>query len=254
MKNLIRLCGATAAAAALCLAFYSTAVFSSGLRAPAPAASGATINVNTTSDAEGDDGLCTLREAIKSANADAASGAADGECAAGAGDDTITFSVTGPINLTSALPNLSTNITLSGPGANLLTVRRDTGGYYRVFTVPAGAAVNVSGLTVSNGLTADGARGATGANGGNAVNGGGILNAGTLNLTGVWVTGNKTGRGGRQRQLRPPRRERRERRGRLQHRSPDGDRLYVQRQPDRERRDGALRLQRLKGRGRRGVR
>ena len=38
------------------------------------------------------------------------------------GDDTITFGVTGTINLASALPDLSTNIDIQGPGANLLTV------------------------------------------------------------------------------------------------------------------------------------
>src|SRR3989442_790289 len=46
------------------------------------------------------------------------------------GDDAITFSVTGTINLTGALPALS-NIDLQGPGASSLTVRRDTGGDYR---------------------------------------------------------------------------------------------------------------------------
>ena len=45
------------------------------------------------------------------------------------GDD-ITFGegVTGTINLTGALPNLTHSISIEGPGADLLTVRRDTGG------------------------------------------------------------------------------------------------------------------------------
>src|SRR5262249_52693710 len=47
--------------------------------------------------------------------------------------DTITFGVTGTINLNSALPNLTHNISINGPGANLLTVRRDTGGLYGIF-------------------------------------------------------------------------------------------------------------------------
>src|SRR6266852_3017147 len=78
-------------------------------------------------------GLCTLRAAIDAANSTA-------------GDDTIIFAIPGKdpncfnadhctINLTSALPNLSTNIAITGPGADKLTVRRDTGGNYRIFNV-----------------------------------------------------------------------------------------------------------------------
>src|SRR5262245_25682197 len=47
--------------------------------------------------------------------------------------DTINFAVTGTINLTGALPNITRNITIAGPGADQLTVRRDTGGNYRIF-------------------------------------------------------------------------------------------------------------------------
>src|SRR5262245_42088343 len=38
--------------------------------------------------------------------------------------DTVTFDVTGTINLTRALPNLTQSISIEGPGANLLVVRR----------------------------------------------------------------------------------------------------------------------------------
>jgi CSLREA domain-containing protein len=58
----------------------------------------AQIVVNSTADTVANDGLCTLREAITSANSNAASGAAAGECAAGlAGPavDTIGFSIPG---------------------------------------------------------------------------------------------------------------------------------------------------------------
>jgi hypothetical protein len=120
----------------------------------------------------------------------AASGAASGECAAGTGDDTITFSVTGTVNLTGALPDLSTNVTIGGPGAKLLTLRRNTGGDYRIFTVASGAAVNISGLTVTNGRTPDGHGAFT-----DAGNGGGIFTAGTLKLTAMSVSDNLTGNG-----------------------------------------------------------
>jgi hypothetical protein len=47
--------------------------------------------VSTAADTVADDGHFSLREAITSANLDAASGAAAGECAAGAGADTVTL-------------------------------------------------------------------------------------------------------------------------------------------------------------------
>src|SRR5262249_47739491 len=75
-----------------------------------------------------------------------------GQANATPGDDTITFSVTGSINLAGALPSLSTNIDLQGPGADSLTVRRDTGGNYRIFTVGNVATVVLSGLTITNGI------------------------------------------------------------------------------------------------------
>src|SRR5947209_19009485 len=68
------------------------------------------------------------------------------------GQDTIAFSVTGTINLTKALPDLTKSVSINGPGVALLTVRRDTGGSYRIFTVGSAAAVAISGLTIANGI------------------------------------------------------------------------------------------------------
>jgi CSLREA domain-containing protein len=53
----------------------------------------ATITVNSTADTEANDGVCTLREAIKAANTDTASGASEGVCLAGSGTDTIIVSI-----------------------------------------------------------------------------------------------------------------------------------------------------------------
>ena len=144
----------------------------------------------------GSDGLCTLREAIGAANSNTASGGAVGECAAGSGSgsDTINFSVNGTINLTTALPDINSDMTINGPGSGLLTVRRDTGGDYRVFNITFGT-VGISGLTITNGKTADG-NSVFGCS--NAASGGGILNWGTLTLTGVNLTGNRTGAGAAQ--------------------------------------------------------
>jgi hypothetical protein len=84
--------------------------------------------------------------------------------------DHIQFGVNGTINLTGALPVLTHSISIDGPGANLLTVRRNTGGSYRIFSVASGTTVSISGLTVADGA--------------------GILNSGTLTLNNSTVSGN----------------------------------------------------------------
>jgi hypothetical protein len=110
-------------------------------------------------------------------------------CLATATDgDTITFSVTGTINLTSALPNIAHNITIQGPGASQLTVQRSSGGDYSVFKVTSPAFnffgatnVTISGLTIANG---------------HAANGGGVYNTGNLVLDSDVITGNTATNGG----------------------------------------------------------
>src|SRR5207244_4650692 len=113
-----------------------------------------TFEVNTTADT--DDGSCdplgtgtgnqdcTLREAINAANADA-------------GAETITFNSTvfaspGPytINLTGTLPNITDGVTIQGPGAKVLTVQRNSGGNYGIFTVNITGTATISGLTITN--------------------------------------------------------------------------------------------------------
>jgi len=121
--------------------------------------------------------------------------------------DTITFGVTGTINLTGALPDLYHNISINGPGPNLLTVRRDTGGNYDIFTV--GATVAISGLTIANGFVSYGGDGGGIFNYGqltvssytisqnHARYGGGIRNDGTLTISNSTIAGNTaTGPGG----------------------------------------------------------
>src|SRR5581483_10746624 len=68
--------------------------------------SAATITVTNTNDS----GAGSLRQAI----ADAMPG------------DTINFSVTGAITLTSGALGITKNLTIQGPGANQLTVQRST--------------------------------------------------------------------------------------------------------------------------------
>ena len=119
----------------------------------------ATLTVNSLADGTpANDGQCTLREAILNANANDQSGSTD--CAAGSGDDEIHFALPGTapwtVNLTGALPDLSTNIEIDGPGPDQLTVRRDSGGDYRIFTVLSAITdvdVSISGMTITGGNT-----------------------------------------------------------------------------------------------------
>jgi len=87
-----------------------------------------------------DSGEGSLRRAILDANASSG-------CE-------ITFSnVTGTITLLSALPALAANITITGPGTNLLTISGNN--QFRVFYMEGGTTNTLSGLTIANG-TAEG--------------------------------------------------------------------------------------------------
>ncbi len=88
--------------------------------------------------------------------------------------DAIDFTVTGTINLTSALPNLASDVEIQGPGSDSLSIRRHTSDDYRIFTI-GGGTVLISGLKMSNGQ---------------AEVGGGIYNQATLTLENVIVDSN----------------------------------------------------------------
>jgi CSLREA domain-containing protein len=103
------------------------------LLASAPATVFATtIVVNSSSDAFANDGLCTLREAIVSANTNATSGGAPGECVAGQAlptVDTIAFAIAGSgvhtIAAASQMPPITEAVKIDGytqPGASVNTL------------------------------------------------------------------------------------------------------------------------------------
>ena len=154
---------------------------------PTPAPCATALVVNDTGDAGdatiGDGvcattgGVCTLRAALDEANARVYCGPVS-----------ITFSVTGQISLVNGQLFIAHDISVTGPGASQLTVRRSTAAgtpSFRIFQVLSPAVASISGLTISGGSI----------NG----SGGGIASAGTLTLTNVIVTGNSasdTARGG----------------------------------------------------------
>ncbi len=128
-----------------------------------------TLTVNSTAD----DGTgtcttsgCTLRDATLTA----------------VSGDTITFSLpaNSAITLTSGELLINKDLTINGPGADLLTVQRSSASgtaASRIFEIAANRNVTISGLTISNGKV-------------NNAAGGGILNAGTLTLNNLAVSGN----------------------------------------------------------------
>jgi hypothetical protein len=120
-------------------------------------ASAATITVTNVNDS----GAGSLRQAI----ADAMSG------------DTISFSLTGAIELTSGELILDKNLTIQGPGANALEIRRNAAmSDFRIFNISLGVRASISGLKISNGRVNS--------------DGGGILNRGTLTIANSVISGN----------------------------------------------------------------
>lgn len=116
------------------------------------------------------------------------SGAGSLRAAIQSGDGSITFGAgaSGMINLASALPVISHDVQIQGPGAGQLWVRRDSGGNYRIFTVNSGSTVKISGLGISNGYVSA-----------FPILGGGIFNQGTLTVSDSVVIGNTSeGSGG----------------------------------------------------------
>ena len=141
-------------------------------------------------------GTGTLRQAMIDSNANA-------------GADIITFNpgVTGTILLSAALPNLAEDVTISGPGANVLTVLRPEGtcsdngatctgdtspcanpataicvatADFGIFSVDSGKTVTISGLTITGGIGT----------------GGGIWNDNaTLTVNDCTISGNSAGVG-----------------------------------------------------------
>lgn len=109
--------------------------------------SAATINVDTLDDNTNDDGNCTLREAILSAQ----EMPANDDCVAGSsGADNITFSANGTIVLGSSLV-ISSDISIDGSNDIVL----DGDGSDRIFTILNGE-VSIQSLTMQNGNSIEG--------------------------------------------------------------------------------------------------
>lgn len=123
------------------------------------AAPAATLTVTNTNDS----GAGSLRAAVAAAHP----------------GDTVEFSVTGVITLTTGHILIAKDLTITGPGAAHLTVSGNNAS--RIFEIAFGSTVAISGLTIANG---------------NAGNGGGIANEGTLTVSHSILSANSATYGG----------------------------------------------------------
>src|SRR6188474_254864 len=88
-----------------------------------------TFQVSTAADA----GAGSLRKAIVDANA-------------AQGTNSISISATGTLTLETALPAITSTLTISGPGADQFTIAAKPGGGFRVFSIEADT--QILGLTI----------------------------------------------------------------------------------------------------------
>src|SRR2546423_325420 len=124
----------------------------------------ATLVVTNTDDS----GAGSLRQAIADANP--------------AGGDTISFSVTGTITLSSGELVIDKALIISGPGASQLTVSGNSASRVCNVTVAGPAAVTFSGLTIADGKVTSNANGA----------GISSTQGATLNVTNCTLSNNQT--------------------------------------------------------------
>ena len=168
---------------------YGAVAFLLGLilwAAATPSAGATNITVTTMDDENNTDGDCSLREAIRAANADFPIDA----CPRGSGADTIILPA-GTITFDPALGAAGEDLTATGDldiirdltiiGAGRQKTIIDADGHDRVFHILIDASVTLSGMTITGGDP-------------HGNHGGGIyVVSGALTLDNVRVTGNTTG-------------------------------------------------------------
>src|SRR5579862_3935762 len=116
------------------------------------------IIVNTLSDeSTAGDGTCSLREAIDNSNSPGTD-TSGGDCAIATGKDTIRFSFSGTITITSTLPaiaNASGDSLMIDGGQSITISGADE---YQVMVVNSGATLTLNNLTIADGSAPPGAR------------------------------------------------------------------------------------------------
>ena len=166
-----------------------------GLMAGPAMAQAASISVNTEADSVANDGSCSLREAITAANANVASGAAAGECAAGTGTDAISVPG-GDFGLSRAGANENANATGDLDVTSDLSI---TGAGVDATSIGGAGIDRVLHVLAANGLGGTGGAsfGGFGGFGGPGGSGGAISTSAAITVTGSRIFGNDAGDGAR---------------------------------------------------------
>lgn len=113
----------------------------------APAVASSLVVDSLADTTEAGDGICTLREAVGNANDDA--DVTSGDCVAGSGADTITFSVSGTIVLSAGALTLGDAVTIDGSTSDGISISGNDAD--RVLVVDAGVAATVRYVTITDG-------------------------------------------------------------------------------------------------------
>lgn len=134
---------------------------------------------------------CSEINLVVNNNSDGSAGSLRSVIANACGSSTITFAanVRGAINLTSGELLINKNLTITGPGLNLLSVQRSAASGtpdFRVFNIAPSSDATISGLTIANGNT-------PGTNGGGIYNNGGTLTVSNSTLSGNAASGGAGG-------------------------------------------------------------
>ncbi|MGQ0501927.1 MAG: choice-of-anchor Q domain-containing protein, partial [Panacagrimonas sp.] len=121
-------------------------------------------------------GYCTLRGAVNNANLNL-------------GDDVVDATgIAGTITLNGTEIEVTDNVTIVGPGAQVLAVSGNDRS--RIFNVAASGTLSLADLTLTGGRAPDGSYGASGQSGG------AILSAGTLSINHCTLSANQAGNSG----------------------------------------------------------
>ena len=151
-----------------------------------------------------DPAACSLRDGILAANRDEPVGA----CIAGSGDDEIVINVAGVINLTTALPAITSSMAIRGPSTGEVSIQRDPAApLFRLFDIYSTSGtwlkVSISGIRLGRGAMPDSNGGAVLVNDGStlvvknvvfednlAANGGALFTQGPLEVSRSVFRGN----------------------------------------------------------------
>src|SRR5579863_2751082 len=115
-------------------------------------------------------------------NNDSGAGSLRGAIASSSAGDMVTFTVTGTITLTSGAIAIPHNLSISGPGADVLQVSGNSSN--QIFSVAAGVTTGISGLSLTSGNVGAGGQG------------GAIYSLGVLTLDGVTISASSAGDSG----------------------------------------------------------